>query len=368
MKVILPWLRQASTKTRSNAYPQESYFRVDREFEFREFSAVEAPVAFKWGDTEIRTMDDRLWRRVFAREETYSRRFSASVKGEKILSKDGILDALKRNEGFRFMTDTYINIDKSRLDKHSPAHYKYFEWTDSPLEQIGIDAWHTDVVLIDDEFWIACPCPSYAVDGDRVFPVTVAFPKLSRTDVYEDNSDKLGDVSRFRRPFDQRGDANALSLHFGVDEFEHAIAIGRSGAFKSGDRDIDDDWHSVKAVRVQATKIETIMPQCVVPTALAAAAMAEAYSSLMSAVSWSGGSSRSIRQFDAHALRGVACIQEVAFQKKADEIDPDELADAVEACLDHFSRSSLEIADSLKLLLTTCIARTRNRAVDMSFF
>jgi hypothetical protein len=368
LKITLPWLRQVSTKTRSNAYPHESYFRVDREFEFKEFSVVEAPVAFKWGETEIRTMDDRLWRRVFARQEAYSRRFSASVAGEKILSKDGILEALKRNEGFRFMTDTYINIDKSRLDKHPGSHYKYFEWTDGALEQIGIDAWHSDVVLIDDEFWIACPCPSYAVDGERVFPVTVAFPKLTQTGFYEHNSDKLGDVSRFRRPFDHRGDANALSLHFGVDEFEYAIAIARSGAFKSGDRDFDDEWHSLKAVDVQATKIETMMSQCVVPTAFAAAAMAEAYSSLMSAVSWSGGLSRSIRQFDAPALRGAACIQEVAFQKKAEDIDPDELADAVEACLDHFSRSTMEIADSLKLLLTTCIARTRNRAVDMSFF
>jgi hypothetical protein len=368
LKVTLPWLRQASTKMRSNAYAHESYFRVDREFEFKEFASIEAPVAFKWGDTEIRSLEDRLWRRVFARQETYSRRFSALVDGERILSKDGILDALKRNEGFRFMTDTYVNIDKSRLDRHPSSHYKYFEWTDGPLEQIGIDAWHADVVLIDDEFWIACPCPSYTVDGERVFPVTVSFPKIAETGFYEQNGDRLGDVSRFRRPFDQRADANALSLHFGVDEFEHAVAIARSGAFNSGSRDIDDDWHSVTAVDVNATKIETLIPQCVVPTALAAAAMGEAFSSLMSAVSSSSGYSKSVRNFDGHALRGIACIQDVAFGKKAADIDPDELADAVEACLDYYSRSSLQIAPSLKLLLTTCIARTRNRAVDMSFF
>ncbi|MCS4089674.1 hypothetical protein [Rhizobium sp. BK176] len=372
MKVTLPWLRQASTKTRSNSYPHESYFRIDREFEFKEFSATEAPVAFKWADTEIRTMEDRLWRRVFARREAYSQRFSASVDG--LLSKDVILDALKRNEGFRFMTDSYINIDKSRLDKHPASHYKYFEWTDKPLEQIGIDTWHSDVVLIGDQFWIACPCPSYSVDGERVIPVTVAFPKLTGTGLYECNDDKLGDVSRSRRPFDHRGDANALSLHFGVDELEHAVAIARSGAFKAGYRDVEDDWDneddngiSHKPVRIQTTEIETIMPQCVVPPALAVAAMAEAFSSFMSAVSYKNGHGKPIRQFDAHALRGVACIQEVAFDKKAEDIDTDELADAVEACLAHLSQSSSDVPAPLRLLLTTCIARTRNRAVDLSF-
>jgi hypothetical protein len=368
LKITLPWLRQAATQTRSNAPLQKSFFRFEREFEFREFSNVEAPVAFKWRAIEIRSLEERLWRRVFARKENHSKRFSASVEVETLLPRDVIIDALKRNEGFRFMTDTYINIDKGRQDPNPVSRYKHFAWTDDPLEQIGINAWHSDVVLIDGEFWIACPCPSYAVDGDRVFPVTVAFPKLSQTGFFERGEDKLGEVSRVRRPFDERGEAGVLSLHFGVDEFDHAVGIARSGVFTSGKRATDETRVPKDDLSVDATRIETLMPQCVVPTAFAAAAMAEAFSMFMDAISLT--SDRSVRwvsQFDANALHGLACVQEVAFGRRAADVDPDDLADAVEECLDHLSRSSLDIAPSLRLLMATSIARTRNRAVDMSF-
>ncbi|MBY3433305.1 hypothetical protein HFN89_03885 [Rhizobium laguerreae] len=206
------------------------------------------------------------------------------------------------------------------------------------------------------------------MDGDRVFPVTVAFAELSQTGFFERGEDKLGDVSRLRRPFDERGDAGALSLHFGVDEFDHAVSIARSGVFALGGRVLEAGSLPVQPVRVHAVRIETVMAQCVVPTALAASAMAESLSMFMESISQTSyHSTRDIGQFDADALRGLACIQEVAFKRKVDDIDPDDLADAVEACLDHISRSSLQIPDALKLLLTTSIARTRNRTVDMSF-
>jgi hypothetical protein len=279
VKITLPWLRQARTKARSNGYDRESFFRFEREFEFREFSAYEAPVAFSWTDVEIRSMEGRLWRRVFASAERHSRRFSASVVKDTVLSRDVIIEALLKNEGFRFMTDTYVNIDKSRIDPKPASSYKYFEWTDDQLEKIGIEAWHSDVILIDDEFWIACPCPMYAVDDNRVVPVTVAFPKLSQAGFYEQNVDKLGDVSRVRRPFDERAEDGALSLHFGVDEFEHAVATARAGAVAERGRLVEDAEVLSAPRRVFASRIETLLPQCVVPTALATYAMREAYSS-----------------------------------------------------------------------------------------
>lgn len=313
-------------------------------------------------------MEDRLWRRVFARSERHSKRFSASVDLDTILSRDVIIEALQRNEGFRFMTDTYVNIDRSRIDPKPAPSYKYFEWTDDELEKIGIEAWHSDVVLIDNEFWIACPCPTYTVDDNRVLPVTVAFPKLSQEGFYEQSVDKLGDVSRFRRPFDERAETGALSLHFGVDEFEHAVAIARSGAVAERGRFVEDAESLSAPRRVFAAKIETLMPQCVVPTALAPFAMIEAHSMFVSAVSQDyAGHHRSIRKFDAPALKGMAALQEVTFGQKLEDVDPDDLADAMEACLASFAASSLNVSEAIRIVVTTSIARTRNRAVDMLF-
>ncbi|MCV9963611.1 hypothetical protein OIU34_17060 [Pararhizobium sp. BT-229] len=368
MKITLPWLRQARTKTRSNGYYHESFFRFEREFEFREFSAYEAPVAFSWPDVDIRSMEGRLWRRVFARSERHSRRFSASVVQDTVLSRDVIVGALLRNEGFRFMTDTYVNIDRSRIDPKPASGYKYFEWTDDELEKIGIEAWHSDVVLIDGEFWIACPCPTYAVDDDRVLPVTVAFPKLRQQEFYERSVDKLGDVSRSRRPFDERADDGALSLHFGVDEFEHAVAIARAGAVAERGRIVEDAEALSAPRRVFASKIETLLPQCVVPTALAPCAMMEAHSMFVSAVSHDDdGRYRGIRQFDAPALKGMAALQEVTFGRDLEDVDPDDLADAMEACLAGFSTSTVPVPEAIRIVVTTSIARTRNRAFDMPF-
>lgn len=367
MKITLPWLRQARTKTRSNGHDRKSFFRFEREFEFREFSVHEAPVAFSWTGVDIRFMEDRLWRRVFARSERHSKRFSASVVHDTVLSRDVIIDALLRNEGFRFMTDTYINIDRSRIDPKPASSYKYFEWTDDELEKIGIETWRSDVVLIDGEFWIACPCPTYSVDDDKVVPVTVSFPKLRQEGFYEWNADRLGDVSRTRRPFDERADAGALSLHFGVDEFEHAVAMARAGVVAEHGRFVEDAALLPAPRRVFAAKIETLMPQCVVPTALAPFAMIEAHSMFVSAVSHDDSGYRSIRQFDAPALKGMAALQEVTFGRKPEDVDPDDLADAMEACLAGFAASSLNVSEAIRIVVTTSIARTRNRAVDMPF-
>jgi hypothetical protein len=368
LKITLPWLRQARTKSRTNGQDCLSFFRFDRDFEFREFSAIDAPVAFSWTDIDIRSMEGRLWRRVFARAERHSKRFSAKVTQDTPLSREIIIDALKRNEGFRFMTDTYVNIDRSRQDPNPVSKYKHFEWTDDELEQIGVEAWHSDVVLIDDDFWIACPCPTYTVAEDRVFPVTVAFPKLTQAGYFERSVDKLGDVSRVRRPFDERADAATLSLHFGVDEFEHAVTIARSGAVAVGGKIAESNSLDPGQGRVFASRIETSMPQCVVPTELAPYAMREAYSMFVTMVSYNQGRQyRTISEFDAHALRGMSALQEVTFGRTLAKIDPDDLADAMEACMSEFVKSVITVPEAIRVVVATSISRTRNRAVDMLF-
>jgi hypothetical protein len=366
MKLTLPWLRQARTTKRANGHPRESFFRFDRQFEFHEFTAVDAPEAFRWDDVSIRFMDDRLWRRVFARRQQHSQRFSASVMKDTTLPRDVIVAALKQNEGFRFMTDTYINIDKSRIDPDPPSKYKTFEWTDDPLEGMGIEAWHSDIVLIDGEFWIACPCPSYAVEDNRVFPVTVAFPKMSETVFFERSSDKLGDVCRMRRPFDERGRNGAFSVHFGVDEFEYAINIARSGAARCKDSSTKGSSSDEIVRQVQTAGIEILMPQCATKSEMAPFAMIEAFERFMESVSQTpSGHLRGIEEFDSAALRGMACVQAFAYGRRPSDIDPDDLADAVEACLECFAESGLPLAKELEVVLTTSIARVRNRVVSL---
>jgi hypothetical protein len=313
-------------------------------------------------------MEDRLWRRVFASAERHSRRFSSSFLTDTVLRRDDIIEALLKNEGFRFMTDCYVNIDKSRIDPRPTASYKTFEWTDDELEKIGIEAWHSDVVLIGNEFWITCPCPLYTVDHNSVIPVTAAFPKLLGGGFFERSADRLGDVSRHRRPFDERAEASALSLHFGVDEYEHAVTIASSGLFTPQSEPTSKSERIPATRQGVASKIETILPQCVAPTALATAAMTEACSLFVKSVSRDGlGHYRSVQQFDAAALIGMATLQEVAFANTLEEIDPDNLADAMEVCLEKFSSSVVEVPTTLRILMETSIARVRNRVIDTPF-
>jgi hypothetical protein len=149
-----------------------------------EVDGDDAPLAARWPGVDIRYYEGRTFRRVFEPEKRlYPGSFSLSHHGRsfdfpfvhQLPSFDDILSRLKSGTDIKSLHGRYFELSPQRKSSFPPSRYHRYEYTESDekRDRAKIERWSRSVLIIDGDFWVACPHPIYQVSKPgAVYPTT----------------------------------------------------------------------------------------------------------------------------------------------------------------------------------------------------
>lgn len=143
-----------------------------------------APLAARWPGTDIRLHAGKTFRRVFEVEKRLDPgSFFLSSHGRsydfpfvhRLLGVEEVISRLKSGTGIQSLHGRYFELSGPRKSSFPPSRFHRYEYTeaDEVRDRAKIDRWSRSVLLIDGEFWFACPHPVYQVSKPGcVYPTT----------------------------------------------------------------------------------------------------------------------------------------------------------------------------------------------------
>lgn len=143
-----------------------------------------APLAARWPGTDIRLHAGKTFRRVFEVEKRLDPdSFFLSSHGRsydfpfvhRLLGVEEVLSRLKDGTGIQSLNGRYFELSGPRKSSFPPSRFHRYEYTeaDEARDRAKIERWSRSVLLIDGEFWFACPHPIYQVSKPGcVYPTT----------------------------------------------------------------------------------------------------------------------------------------------------------------------------------------------------
>lgn len=339
MEIDISLPLKAKAKLRANSYESSTLFPRLARLEVRSVGSDDAPLFVTWKDVEIRWYRERCYRRVFDRPQRSYRSEPHDAEfdyhdNRKVLSADEVRQALRERTYNANFTKGLFDTHQSKVEERPPEKFKscVFDEAEAEADVAKARRWLEQVLVVDGEFFIWCPYPTYTLTNKGMLPQTASF-----------------DTTRFPGRFEVGYGRFGWNHTFAPDEADLGTAL------------MEGYGHEVAPEGLMTVHA----PQFLLPKGRTAGrCLTEAVNAFYGGLADGGGRDKSgLRSLSPPVLRALATLQETVHGRKLGDIDPDDLADAFEACLDSLRGVYTEARGGDTVTFRMAIRRVRERPI-----